>query len=53
MEVSTTADSCPRITGNVDEFNAYVLAGIRRKRMTFRIDIFYGSISAVERPPLS
>ena len=52
MEVSTTEDSCPRITGNVDDFNTYVLAGIRRKRMTFRIDIFYGTISALDRPPL-
>jgi hypothetical protein len=52
MEVATTTDSCPRITGNVEEFNAYVLAGVRRKRMTFRIDIFYGSISAIDRPPL-
>lgn len=54
MEVSTTEDSCPRITGDVENFNAYVLAGIRRKRMTFRIDIFYDTvISAVDRPPLS
>jgi hypothetical protein len=52
LEVSTTEDSCPRITGNVDDFNSYVLAGIRRKRMTFRIDIFYGAISAIDRPPL-
>lgn len=52
LDVSTTEESCPRITGNVDDFNAYVLAGIRRKRMTFRIDLFYGAISAVDRPPL-
>jgi hypothetical protein len=52
LEVSTTAESCPRITGDVRDFNAYVLAGIRRKRMTFRIDIFYGAVSAVDRPPL-
>lgn len=52
LDVSTTEESCPRITGNVDDFNTYVATGIRRKRMTFRIDIFYGAISAVDRPPL-
>lgn len=49
-EVSTT--ECPRVTGDKAVFDAVVEAGLFSKRMTIRIDVFYGETSALDMPPL-
>lgn len=50
IEVSTA--TCPRITGDKALFDAVVDAGTFSRRMSVRIDIFYGHTSALDNPPL-
>lgn len=50
MDVST--DACPRITGDRQAFDAVVEAGKFARKMTIRVDMFYGKTSALEYPPL-
>lgn len=49
-EVSTA--ECPRVTGDKAVFDAVIEAGLFSKRMTIRIDVFYGETSALDCPPL-
>ena len=51
MDVSTD-ESCPKITGDRRAFDEVVDAGKFARRMTIRIDLFYGSFSALEKPPI-
>jgi hypothetical protein len=50
VEVSTA--ECQRVTGDKAVFDAVIEAGLFSKRMTIRIDVFYGETSALEHPPL-
>ena len=50
MTVST--DACPKITGDPQVFASVVDAGRFAKKLSLRIDIFYGATSALANPPL-
>lgn len=50
MDASTS--TCSRITGDKTLFDAVVDSGLLSRRMTIRIDVYYGQTSALDRPPL-